>query len=86
MRNVAATALAGAAMLMISACSDSDDRSLEAEPESVEMPAQEALEPITDEPAADPEASGPAPEVDPETAEAAANVAEEAAAAAEASE
>ena len=86
MRKVAATALTGAAMLMVSACSDSDDRSLEAEPETVEMPAQEALEAITDEPVADPEASGPAPEVDAETAEAAANVAQEAAAAAEASE
>jgi len=86
MRNFAATALAAIALLTLGACSDSDDRSLEAEPETVEMPAQEALEPITDEPVADPEASGPAPEVDAETAEAAANVAEEAAAAAEAAE
>ena len=86
MQNFAAITLTGAVLLTLGACSDSDDRSLEAEPESVEMPAEQALEPISEEPVADPEASGPAPEVDPETAEAAANVAEQAASAAEASE
>jgi hypothetical protein len=83
-------ALSGAA-LMLAACGSSDDASTEATADTVEMPADEALEAISDEPVADPEASATdAPEGDAEAAasaeaaaDAAADVAAEAAAAAE---
>ena len=81
-------ALSGAA-LMLAACGSSDDASTEATADTVEMPADEALEAISDEPVADPEANATdAPEGDAEAsaeaaAEAAADVAAEAAAAAE---
>jgi hypothetical protein len=78
--------------LMLAACGSSDDASTEATADTVEMPADEALEAISDEPVADPEATATdAPESDAaaeataeEAADAAADVAAEAAAAAEA--
>jgi hypothetical protein len=84
-------ALAGAA-LTLAACGSSDDASTEATADTVEMPADEALEAIADDPLEDPEATAPdAPEDDAataagaeEAADAAADVAAEAAAAAEA--
>jgi hypothetical protein len=84
------TALSAAA-LMLAACGSSDDASTEATADTVEMPADEALEAISDEPVADPEATATdAPETDAEAtataeqaADAAADVAAEAAAAAE---
>lgn len=84
-------ALAGAA-LTLAACGSSDDASTEATADTVEMPADEALEAITDDPLEDPEATAPdAPEDEAATAagaeeagDAAADVAAEAAAAAEA--
>ena len=80
-----------AATLMLAACGSSDDASTEANADTVEMPADEALEAISDEPVADPEATATdAPETDAEAAataeqaaDAAAGVAAEAAAAAE---
>lgn len=85
-----AAALTGAALLL-SACGSSDDASTEANADTVEMPADEALAPIDEEPVADPNATATdAPETDAETeagaedaADAAADVAAEAAAAAE---
>lgn len=85
-------ALAG---LGLAACGSSDDASTEAMPDTVEMPADEALEPIAEEPVEDPDAAGPptdptesAPDLQTteEAADAAADVAAEAAAAAEAAD
>lgn len=83
-------ALTGA-VLMLAACGSADDASTEATADTVEMPADEALEAISDEPVADPDATATdTPDVDAETearteeaANAAAAVAAEAAAAAE---
>lgn len=80
------------AALMLAACGSSDDASTEATADTVEMPADEALEAISDEPVADPEATATdVPETDAtaeataeKAADAAADVAAEAAAAAEA--
>jgi hypothetical protein len=81
------------AALMLAACGSSDDASTEATADTVEMPADEALEAISDQPVADPEATATdapgsedaAAEASAEqAADAAADVAAEAAAAAEA--
>ena len=81
-----------AAALLLAGCGSSDDASTEASADTVEMPADEALEAISDEPVADPEATATdTPEEAGATAEAtaqdaadaAADVAAEAAAAAE---
>lgn len=86
--------LAGAS-LALAACGSADDASTEAMPDTVEMPADEALEPIAEEPVEDADALGPpadagegAPDLQTtqEAADAAADVAAEAAAAAEAAE
>jgi hypothetical protein len=79
------------AALLLAACGSADDASTEATADTVEMPADEALEAISDEPVADPEATATdAPETDAaaeasaeQAADAAADVAAEAAAAAE---
>lgn len=95
MKNIATLVVLTSASLALVACGSSDDASTEATPDTVEMPADEALEPIIDEPVEDPEAAGPpadpadsAPDLDTteEAADAAADVAAEAAAAAEAAE
>jgi len=52
-------ALCGA-MLILAACSNSDDASTEAMPETVEVAADEALASVAEEPVADEEAAGPA--------------------------
>jgi len=83
-----------AAALLLAGCGSADDASTEATADTVEMPADEALEAISDEPVADPEATvTDAPETEAETeasaeeaADAAADVAAEAAAAADAAE
>lgn len=91
MKKLAPFAFATGAALMLAACGSSDDSSTEARADTVEMPADEALEAIAEEPVADPTANAadPAP-VDTATteqaAEAAANVAAEASAAAAAAE
>jgi hypothetical protein len=50
------TVLVGAT-LMLAACGSSDDASTEANADTVEMPADSALAPITDAPVADPSAT-----------------------------
>lgn len=79
------TAVAGA--LVLAACGSSDDASTEAQAETVEMPADEALFDVEEEPVADAEiaaeVSGPEP-VSEEDATAAADAAADVAAAAEA--
>jgi len=65
MKKFAKFGVLGAAGLALAACGGSDNRSDEAAPESVEMPAQEALDPIAEEPVADAEAVGPAPAEEP---------------------
>lgn len=88
MRRIAPLApLAGA--LLLAACGSADDAATEASADTVEMPADEALSGVGEEPVADPTASATdAPAAAPTAAsaedagEAAANVAAEAAAAA----
>ncbi len=93
MKRLTNVALMGSVVLVLASCGSSDDASTEALPETVEIPADEALEPIAEEPVVDEEALGPP--VDPaETApdqvtteaaaDAAAEVAADAIAAAEA--
>lgn len=95
MKKFATLAILGGAGLALAACGSADDASTEAMPDTVEMPADEALEPIADEPVVDEEAAGPP--VDPaanapdpvtteQVADDAAEVAAEAAAAVEAAE
>ncbi|MFU7526909.1 hypothetical protein [Qipengyuania sp. ASV99] len=95
MKKFATLGVLGSAGLFLAACGSSDDASTEAMPDTVEMPADEALEPIAEEPVADDEALGPP--VDPsenapdpvtteQVADDAAAVAAEAEAAAEAAE
>lgn len=95
MKKLAALSLIGGLGLGLAACGSTDDASTEAMPDTVEMPADEALEPIEAEPVVDEGATGP--EADPaenapsqqtaeEAADAAAQVAAEAAAAAEAAD
>jgi hypothetical protein len=87
---VALPAIAGTALLL-TACGSSDDASTEASADTVEMPADAALAPVTEEPVADPEATATdAPDTNAEAeasaekaADAAADVAAEASAAAE---
>jgi hypothetical protein len=95
MKKLVAGAMLGSLALGLAACGSSDDASTEAMPDTVEMPAEEALEPITEEPVEDSEALGPpadaserAPSMQTaeEAADAAESVAAEAAAAAEAAE
>lgn len=82
------------ASLLLAACGSSDDASSEVSADTVEMPADEALTAVTEEPVADPAATATdAPVDDAETeasaeqaADAAADVATEAAAASEAPE
>lgn len=87
-------AVLGTASFALAACGGSDDASSDIEADSVEMPANEALEPVTEQPVADEAATlrepeGPPP-VSQQTAQDAADraerVAAEAAAAAEAAE
>lgn len=95
MKTFAKYAVIGGAALALAACDSGNDASTEAMPETVEMPADEALEPIAEEPVVDEEALGPpvdpaANAPDPITTEAvaddAAAVADDAMAAIEAAE
>lgn len=88
MRKFATLAALTCAALVLTACGSADDASTEANADTVEMPADEALSAITDEPVADPAATQTdAPAAAAATTEAAtdgaAEVAAEAAAAAE---
>lgn len=95
MKKLAYVVALGGLSFGLAACGSTDDASTEAMPDTVEMPADEALEPIAEDPVVDDTAVGPP--VDPadrapsqqtaeEAADAAQNVADEAAAAAEAAE
>ncbi len=91
MKKIAPLTLVAGAALALTACGSADDASTEARADTVEMPADEALEPIAEEPVADDAANASDPEpIEPvttaETADAAADVAAEAAAAAAAAE
>ncbi|XUU61561.1 hypothetical protein ACRAQ6_04635 [Erythrobacter sp. HA6-11] len=81
-------AVVSGAALALAACGSSDDASSEADAESVEMPAEEAMADVTEEPVMDEEAAmadapAPAP-VTEEEANSAADDAEDVIAAAEA--
>ncbi len=89
MKKLATFAVLGSAGLVLAACGSADDASTEAMPDTVEMAADEALEPVAEEPVEDEEAAGPpldpsetAP--DPVTTGEAADAAEQVAAEAEA--
>ncbi len=89
MKTFTPLAALGSAALLLSACGSANDASTEASADTVEMPADEALSAITDEPVADPDAAAtdaPADEAELEAgaeaaADAAASVASQAAAA-----
>lgn len=53
MKKIALTAFLSAGALALPACGDSDDASLDAEAETVEEPAEAALEDVTEEPVED---------------------------------
>ena len=86
--------IAALGTLGLAACGSADDASTEAMPDTVEMPAEEALEPIADEPVEDEEVgppldpadTAPDPVTTNEAADDAAAVAAEAEAALEAME
>ncbi len=90
MRNAALIAALSGATLLLAACGSADDASSEASADTVEMPADSALSPVTDAPVTDPAATStdaPTPLPEPGAAsagDAAANVAAEADAAAQA--
>lgn len=88
MRKLTTIAALTGAVLMLAGCGSADDASSEASADTVEMPADSALAPISDAPVADPSATATdapaAPEpTATEAADAAADVAAAAAAAAE---
>ena len=91
MRKLATLTALVAATLTLAACGSADDASTEASADTVEMPADSALAPVTDAPVADPSATATdsaaataTPEATAtEAADAAADVAAKAAAAAE---
>lgn len=91
MKKIATFAAAAGAALLLTACGSADDASTEARADTVEMPADEALEAVAEEPVADPTAAAQDPgattnQTTEQAAEAAANVAADAAAAAAAAE
>jgi hypothetical protein len=57
MNKITTVAFASLSALALAACGSSDDASVEAEADTVEMPANDAMEPVVEEPAADPEAN-----------------------------
>ena len=57
MKKFAYTLVAGAGALALAACGGADDASIDAEADTVEMPADAALEGVTDEAVEDAEAS-----------------------------
>lgn len=57
MNKITTIAFASLSALALAACGSSDDASVEAEADTVEMPANDAMAPVTEMPAADPEAN-----------------------------
>lgn len=84
MKKFAYVVLASAGSLMLAACGSADDASIEAEADTVEMPADAALEGVSEAPVEDADANDAAvsEETASDAAEAAANVAAAAEAAA----
>ena len=77
MRKPSALAVLTIATLALAACGSADDASVEASADTVEMPADSALAPVSDAPVADPSATATdAPAVAPATAEQAGDAAE----------
>ena len=83
MKKFSYTLLAGAGALTLAACGSADDASYEAEADTVEMPADAALEGVSDEAVADTEATVEDTAVTEEDANEAAEAAADVAAAAE---
>jgi hypothetical protein len=83
MKKIANILLASAGALTLAACGGADDASIEAEADTVEMPADAALEDVTEEPVEDADANSD-DAVSEEVAEDAAAAAADVAAAAEA--
>ncbi|HEX5644618.1 MAG TPA: hypothetical protein VFX62_03805 [Erythrobacter sp.] len=84
MKKFAYVVLAAAGSLALAACGGADDASIEAEADTVEMPADAALEDVTATPAADPAANTDETAATEQTTEEAADAAADVAAAAEA--
>ncbi len=57
MNKITTLAFASLSALALAACGSSDDASVESEADTVEMPANDAMEPVVEEPAADPDAN-----------------------------
>ncbi len=57
MNKITTIAFASLSAMALAACGSSDDASVEAEADTVEMPANDAMEPVAEEPAADPQAN-----------------------------
>lgn len=57
MNKITTLAFASLSALALAACGSSDDASVEAEADTVEMPANDAMEAVAEEPAADPNAN-----------------------------
>ena len=76
--------LAAAGSLALAACGSTDDASTEAEADTVEMPADAALEGVSETPAADPAANSDETATTEQTANEAADAAADVAAAADA--
>ncbi len=57
MNKITTLAFASLTALALTACGSSDDASVEAEADTVEMPANDAMEPVAEVPAADPVAN-----------------------------
>lgn len=57
MNKITTIAFASLSAMALAACGSSDDASVEAEADTVEMPANDAMEPVVEEPAADPQAN-----------------------------
>lgn len=58
MNRFASLAALGTLALALAACGSAEDASTEPSPDTVEVPAEEALEPVTEEPVADEAANG----------------------------
>lgn len=60
MKKIIAATFASASLLALAACGSPDEAATEAEAETVELPAEEAMEPVVEQPVADPVMTEPA--------------------------
>ena len=77
MKKIALTALLTGSALALAACGDAEDASYEAEADNVEVPANEAMDTVEDEPVEDADATAEATEEVADTVEAEADAAAE---------